>query len=82
MHCFSHSLLVSSVHLFDYHCCNLTGMSAFVYTIPIGIIQAITNQQIAVNVVTELIAGYVVPGKPVAMMMFKVGSHLTAYAFT
>ena len=44
-----------------------------IYTVPVGIIQAITNQQIALNVVTELIVGYALPGKPIAMMMFKVG---------
>ena len=45
---------------------------AFVYVIPIGMIQAITNQQIGLNVITELIIGYILPGKPIAMMMFKV----------
>lgn len=37
---------------------------AFVYTIPIGMIQAITNQQVGLNVITELIIGYWLPGKP------------------
>ena len=46
--------------------------TAFVYIIPIGMIQAITNQQIGLNVITELIIGYALPGRPVAMMMFKV----------
>ncbi|KAI5124229.1 hypothetical protein M0805_005078 [Coniferiporia weirii] len=49
---------------------------AFVYTIPIGIIQAITNQQIAINVIGELIVGYALPGKPVAMMMFKTYAYI------
>ena len=44
---------------------------AFVYIIPIGMIQAITNQQIGLNVITELIIGYALPGRPVAMMLFK-----------
>ena len=44
---------------------------AFVYTIPIGIIQAVTNQQIGLNVITELVVGYVLPGQPLAMMLFK-----------
>lgn len=35
-------------------------------------IQAITNQQVGLNVVTELISGYALPGRPIAMMMFKV----------
>lgn len=46
--------------------------AAFVYFIPIGMIQAITNQQVGLNVVTELIIGYALPGRPIAMMMFKV----------
>ncbi|KAJ7877622.1 OPT oligopeptide transporter [Mycena leptocephala] len=44
---------------------------SFVYTIPIGMIQAITNQQVGLNVITELIIGYALPGRPIAMMMFK-----------
>lgn len=44
---------------------------SFVYVIPVGMIQAITNQQIGLNVVTELIIGYALPGRPIAMMMFK-----------
>ena len=50
---------------------------AFVYTIPIGMIQAITNQQIGLNVITELIIGYALPGRPVAMMMFKTWGYIT-----
>ncbi|KAJ7641107.1 OPT oligopeptide transporter [Roridomyces roridus] len=41
---------------------------AFVYVIPIGMIQAITNQQVGLNVITELIIGYALPGRPVAMI--------------
>ncbi|KAI0051364.1 OPT oligopeptide transporter [Auriscalpium vulgare] len=50
---------------------------SFVYTVPIGIIQAITNQQVGLNVITELIIGYAVPGKPVAMMQFKTWGYIT-----
>ncbi|KLO10280.1 OPT oligopeptide transporter [Schizopora paradoxa] len=50
---------------------------AFVYVIPIGMIQAITNQQIGLNVITELIIGYMLPGRPVAMMMFKTWGYIT-----
>ncbi|KAI0424290.1 OPT family small oligopeptide transporter [Xylaria sp. FL1042] len=42
-----------------------------VWTVPIGIIQAISNIQIGLNVLTEFIIGYLLPGHPVAMMMFK-----------
>ena len=44
---------------------------------PIGIIQAITNQQVGLNVITELIIGYALPGRPVAMMMFKTWGYIT-----
>ncbi|KAI0035859.1 OPT oligopeptide transporter [Vararia minispora EC-137] len=50
---------------------------SFVYTIPIGIIQAITNQQVGLNVITEFIIGYALPGKPIAMMMFKTWGYIT-----
>ncbi|KAF8258410.1 OPT oligopeptide transporter protein-domain-containing protein [Lactarius quietus] len=43
----------------------------FAYTIPIGIIGAMANQQIGLNVITELIIGYLLPGRPIATMMFK-----------
>lgn len=49
----------------------------FFYTIPVGMIQAITNQQVGLNVITELIIGYALPGKPVAMMMFKTWGYIT-----
>ncbi|TFY70229.1 hypothetical protein EVG20_g2771 [Dentipellis fragilis] len=39
---------------------------------PIGMLQAITNRQVGLNVIGELVAGLILPGKPVAMMMFKV----------
>ncbi|KAL7621266.1 hypothetical protein AAE478_008583 [Parahypoxylon ruwenzoriense] len=42
-----------------------------VWTIPIGIIQAISNVQLGLNVLTEYVIGYMLPGHPLAMMMFK-----------
>ncbi|KAI0340457.1 OPT oligopeptide transporter [Trametopsis cervina] len=50
---------------------------SFVYTIPIGMIQAITNNQVGLNVITELIIGYALPGRPIAMMMFKTWGYIT-----
>ncbi|KAJ7163826.1 OPT oligopeptide transporter, partial [Mycena crocata] len=40
-------------------------------SLPLAIIKAITNQSIGLNVVEELLAGYLVPGRPVANMIFK-----------
>lgn len=65
---------------------------AFFYVVPIGMIQAITNQQIGLkyvcrttsltclmiySVITELIIGYALPGRPIAMMMFKTWGYIT-----
>ncbi|KIK98331.1 hypothetical protein PAXRUDRAFT_31250 [Paxillus rubicundulus Ve08.2h10] len=44
---------------------------AALMSIPVGMLQAITNQQVALNVMYELIGGYLLPGKPVAVMIFK-----------
>ena len=52
---------------------------SFVYVIPVGMIQAITNQQVGLNVIAELIVGYVLPGRPIAMMMFKTYGYITMY---
>lgn len=49
---------------------------ATVWTIPIGIIQAFTNIQMGLNVFTEFIIGYVQPGHPIAMMMFKTFGYI------
>ncbi|KAF9261975.1 small oligopeptide transporter [Marasmius fiardii PR-910] len=52
-------------------------MIAMVYVVPVGIVQAITNQKVALNVITELIIGYALPGRPVAMLMFKTWGYIT-----
>jgi len=44
---------------------------AFAFLVPIGMIRAITNQPIALQILAELIVGYILPGHPVAMMIFK-----------
>ncbi|PVG00827.1 putative isp4-oligopeptide transporter [Serendipita vermifera] len=50
---------------------------AVMYLVPVGMLQAITNQQIGLNVITELIVGYFLPGKPIAMMIFKTFGYIT-----
>lgn len=50
---------------------------ALVWLIPIGIVQAITNIQLGLNVFTEFIIGYALPGRPTAMMMFKTYGYIT-----
>ncbi|KAJ8113656.1 hypothetical protein OPT61_g4264 [Boeremia exigua] len=49
---------------------------AAVWTIPIGIIQAFTNIQLGLNVFTEFIIGYLQPGHPIAMMLFKTYGYI------
>ncbi|XP_047336037.1 oligopeptide transporter 7-like [Impatiens glandulifera] len=45
---------------------------SFVFILPIGVICAVTNQFLTLNVLTEFIIGYLYPGYPVANMCFKV----------
>lgn len=47
-----------------------------IWLIPIGLIQATTNVQLGLNVLTEFVIGYMVPGRPVAMMMFKTYGYI------
>ena len=50
---------------------------AGIFTVPIGMIQAITNIQLGLNVITEFIIGYMQPGRPLAMMMFKTYGYIS-----
>ena len=44
---------------------------AAILTVPVGMLQAITNQQVTLQVMHEMLAGYMLPGKPIANMIFK-----------
>ncbi|KAF4623976.1 hypothetical protein D9613_001694 [Agrocybe pediades] len=44
---------------------------ASVLAIPLAMLQAITNQQVPTQVMHELIAGYMLPGRPIANVLFK-----------
>ncbi|EFJ21321.1 hypothetical protein SELMODRAFT_232939 [Selaginella moellendorffii] len=51
---------------------------AFVFTLPIGVITATTNQQTpGLNVITEYIIGYMLPGKPIANVCFKTYGYIS-----
>lgn len=50
---------------------------AIVFLVPIGMIQGITNTQLGLNVLTEFMIGYMLPGKPIAMMLFKTYGYIT-----
>jgi len=49
---------------------------ALIFFIPVGIIEAISNFQLGLNVIAEFIAAYVLPGKPIANMTFKVYGYM------
>lgn len=46
-------------------------------TVPIGLVQGTTNIQVGLNVFTEFIVGYMLPGRPLAMMLFKTYGYIT-----
>ncbi|PSS14862.1 hypothetical protein M430DRAFT_67507 [Amorphotheca resinae ATCC 22711] len=48
-----------------------------VFLVPIGLVQAVTNWQLGLNVLTEFIVGYMLPGRPIAMMIFKTFGYIT-----
>lgn len=50
---------------------------AIVWFVPLGIVKAATNVDIGLNVITEFVVGYIQPGKPMAMMLFKTYGYIT-----
>jgi hypothetical protein len=48
-----------------------SGGIALILVVPLGVIEAITNNHINLNVISELVGGFVVPGNAIAMNMFK-----------
>ncbi|CAI9088189.1 OLC1v1022448C1 [Oldenlandia corymbosa var. corymbosa] len=55
----------------------LATLLAFFFTLPIGLIQATTNQQPGLNVITEMIIGYLYPGRPLANVAFKTYGYIS-----
>ena len=47
------------------------------YVLPLSVIAATTAQLLGLNVITELIIGYALPGRPIAMMLFKTWGYNT-----
>ncbi|KAJ1980345.1 hypothetical protein H4R33_005493 [Dimargaris cristalligena] len=47
------------------------------FIIPVGIISAVSNQAPGLNVITEFIIGYLLPGKPIANVTFKTYGTIT-----
>ncbi|KAF9112072.1 hypothetical protein BGX27_004021 [Mortierella sp. AM989] len=51
----------------------------FILALPIGVMQAVTGYAPGLNVITELIIGYILPGKPIANMTFKCYGYMAMY---
>jgi OPT family oligopeptide transporter len=54
-------------------------LMSFILSIPLSILQAITNQQVSTPVLYEFIAGYMFPGQPFANTIFKTVAYMTSY---
>ena len=52
---------------------------SFFLSVPLSMIQAITNQPVPSQVMDELIAGYILPGRPIANMIFKTVGYITTF---
>ncbi|XP_056159930.1 oligopeptide transporter 1-like [Syzygium oleosum] len=52
------------------------GLAVF-FLLPIGVITATTNQQPRLNVITELIIGFMYPGRPLANVAFKTYGYIS-----
>eukprot|EP01018_Ginkgo_biloba_P023265 Gb_06649 [translate_table: standard] len=52
------------------------GLACF-FTLPISVITATTNQTPGLNIITEYIMGYILPGKPIANVCFKVYGYMS-----
>ncbi|ESR65875.1 hypothetical protein CICLE_v10007550mg [Citrus x clementina] len=50
---------------------------AFFFTLPVGVIQATTNLQPGLNIITEMVIGYMYPGKPLANVAFKTYGYIS-----
>ncbi|KAF9988225.1 hypothetical protein BGZ65_010365 [Modicella reniformis] len=51
----------------------------WILTLPIGVMNAITGYGPGLNVITELICGYIWPGMPIANMTFKCYGYMAMY---
>ncbi|GLT62171.1 hypothetical protein SLA2020_348280 [Shorea laevis] len=53
------------------------GAMAFVFTLPISIITATTNQTPGLNIITEYAMGLIYPGRPIANVCFKTYGYMS-----
>lgn len=50
---------------------------AAIFLVPIGIITAIANQTPGLNIITEFVIGYILPGRPIANVTFKTYGYIS-----
>ncbi|KAF9416180.1 hypothetical protein BGZ94_010293 [Podila epigama] len=49
---------------------------AIFFVLPVGVVQAVTNQQPGLNIVTEYVIGYLLPGHAIANVTFKTYGYI------
>jgi OPT family oligopeptide transporter len=57
----------------------LAVVMAAICLIPIGIITAITNQRPGINIITEIFIGFIMPGRAIANITFKIYGDISMY---
>ncbi|CAI5993632.1 unnamed protein product [Closterium sp. NIES-64] len=55
----------------------LSAALSLFFTLPIGIVTATTNQQPGLNIITEMIWGYIRPGEPIGNVCFKTYGYIS-----
>ncbi|KAI0483494.1 OPT family small oligopeptide transporter [Xylaria cf. heliscus] len=50
---------------------------SLVFVVPTGMVLAMSNIQLSLNVISPFIAGFMIPGRPIGVMIFKVFSVIT-----
>jgi OPT family small oligopeptide transporter len=78
------SMVVLSIvgcEVYDYHlpwwAVLLSTLLAVTFVLPVGLIQALTNQQPGLNIITEYVVGYLLPGRPIANVVFKTQGYIS-----
>ncbi|KAG0345341.1 hypothetical protein BG005_001332 [Podila minutissima] len=49
---------------------------AIIFVLPVGIVQAVTNQQPGLNIITEYVIGYMLPGEAITNVTFKTYGYI------
>ncbi|PRP76943.1 OPT oligopeptide transporter [Planoprotostelium fungivorum] len=50
-----------------------------IFFVPTGIVQAVSNQAIGLNIITEFVAGLIMPGRPIPVVTFKTYSYMAQF---